>query len=97
MDTYHKYFAKRMYIEAELEEERRAIRDQVLTDLRACVKEFRFSVEDVFPDGAPKKKRLPKYYDPVTGATWSGNGKEPVWLRGKDRAQYLLSKSARAK
>ncbi|WP_446326913.1 H-NS histone family protein [Burkholderia pseudomallei] len=90
MDTYHKYFAKRMQIEAELEEERRIIRDHVLMDLRRCVKEFGFSIIDIFPDGVPKKKRLTKYYDPETGATWSGNGKVPLWLRGKDRDKYLL-------
>ncbi len=27
----------------------------------------------------------PLYRDPATGATWSGRGTEPAWLKGRDR------------
>ncbi|ANN80855.1 H-NS family nucleoid-associated regulatory protein [Bordetella flabilis] len=30
---------------------------------------------------AAKRKRTPKYRNPETGATWSGMGKRPFWLR----------------
>ncbi|WP_071762522.1 H-NS family nucleoid-associated regulatory protein [Burkholderia ubonensis] len=36
------------------------------------------------------KKVEPKYYDPETGATWSGRGRIPRWLVGKDPEQYLI-------
>ncbi|WP_071760862.1 H-NS histone family protein [Burkholderia ubonensis] len=90
MEGYHSFLAKKIRLEAELEEERLAIRDQILTDVRECVREFNLSIEEVFPAGAPKKKRAPKYFDPETGATWSGNGKEPTWLRGKDKSHYMF-------
>ncbi|SAL50290.1 histone family protein nucleoid-structuring protein H-NS [Caballeronia cordobensis] len=35
---------------------------------------------------------LPKYRDPVTGATWSGRGREPQWIAGLDRNQFLTSR-----
>lgn len=35
-------------------------------------------------------KAKPKYRDPVTGALWSGRGREPLWIAGKDRTPYLL-------
>lgn len=35
-------------------------------------------------------KALQKFQDPVTGATWSGRGKEPLWIRGKDRNKFLI-------
>lgn len=27
----------------------------------------------------------PQYRDPVSGATWSGRGTEPAWIKGRDR------------
>lgn len=40
-----------------------------------------------------KRKGVPavqKYRDPETGATWSGRGKEPAWIRGQDREKFLI-------
>jgi DNA-binding protein H-NS len=33
-----------------------------------------------------------KYRDPVSGATWSGRGRAPAWIAGKDRDAYLVDK-----
>ncbi|WP_370818047.1 H-NS family nucleoid-associated regulatory protein [Caballeronia glathei] len=31
------------------------------------------------------------YFDPKSGATWSGRGPAPAWLTGgKDRRKYLI-------
>lgn len=41
----------------------------------------------------PKRKGVkatPKYRDPATGVTWSGRGKEPTWMRGRDRDDFLI-------
>ncbi|WP_071760861.1 H-NS family nucleoid-associated regulatory protein [Burkholderia ubonensis] len=104
MEGYHSFLAKKIRLEAELEEERLAIRDQILTDVRECVREFNLSIEEVFPAGAPKKKRAPKYFDPETGdlhlfvieftnptsrATW-----EKTWSFGEKhmRKRHIISK-----
>lgn len=39
-------------------------------------------------------KAIQKYQDPATGTTWSGRGKEPTWIRGKDRKKFLIPDSA---
>ncbi|MEO8938274.1 MAG: H-NS histone family protein [Burkholderiaceae bacterium] len=31
-----------------------------------------------------------RYRDPVSGATWSGRGRTPRWLDGKDRAAFAI-------
>lgn len=37
------------------------------------------------------KKIVPmKFKDPVSGALWSGRGKTPLWIKDKDREQYLI-------
>ena len=40
----------------------------------------------------------PKYADPKTGATWSGRGRAPAWIRDvKDRSKFLIEAGATAK
>jgi len=31
-----------------------------------------------------------KYKDPVSGATWTGRGRAPLWLNGKSKEEYLI-------
>jgi DNA-binding protein H-NS len=39
----------------------------------------------------------PKYRDPKTGATWSGRGLAPAWLKGvKNRAKFLIAAETKA-
>jgi len=40
----------------------------------------------------------PKYADPKTGATWSGRGLAPLWIRDvKDRSKFLIEAGATSK
>lgn len=39
---------------------------------------------------AQKAPLPPKYRDPKTGATWSGRGKPPNWIVGKNRDRFLM-------
>ncbi len=32
----------------------------------------------------------PKYSDPATGATWSGRGRRPTWLKDKNENEFLV-------
>jgi DNA-binding protein H-NS len=52
--------------------------------------------------GKPSTKVAPKYRDPLTGTTWSGRGRTPVWLAsqlslGRDKQEFLLQPEAEAK
>lgn len=40
--------------------------------------------------GRPRAGVAAKYRDPETGATWSGRGKPPRWIAGKDREQFAI-------
>lgn len=35
-------------------------------------------------------KRPARFRNPETGAAWSGRGREPAWLKGKDRAAFAV-------
>ncbi|RQH01146.1 H-NS histone family protein [Paraburkholderia dinghuensis] len=52
-------------------------------------------------NGAAKSARgatksvAPKYVDPKSGATWSGRGRAPAWIKDvKDRSRFLIDGSA---
>jgi DNA-binding protein H-NS len=34
-----------------------------------------------------------KYQDPVTGATWSGRGRAPSWIRNRSYNDFLVKPS----
>lgn len=59
------------------------------------MKKFGLTVADL--GGQPRAKsykvREPvaiKYKDPETGATWTGRGRSPVWLNGKNKEDYFV-------
>lgn len=44
---------------------------------------------------ATKRAVAAKYADPKTGATWTGRGRAPLWIRDvKDRSKFLIDGSA---
>lgn len=47
--------------------------------------------------GAQEADVSAKYRDPVSGATWSGRGRAPHWIAGKDREQFLMDQHAAAR
>ena len=76
------------------EARKREIADTV-QKVRALVAEYGLNVQDVFPGrrggkGASGNKVAPKYRDPATGATWTGRGKPPKWIDGKDRNLFRI-------
>lgn len=70
-----------------------------VTKVREIVAEYGLTVQDVFPGRAGKStstkttgnKVAAKYRDPATGQTWTGRGKAPKWIEGKDRAQFAIA------
>lgn len=69
-----------------------------VTQVRQLVAEYGLTVQDVFPGRAgrvaghkPASKVAAKYRDPATGQTWTGRGKAPKWIDGKDRGQFLIA------
>ncbi|WP_241019523.1 MULTISPECIES: H-NS histone family protein [Burkholderia] len=93
LDSYRRYLESRAKLESRIAEERRAAAEAILLEIRYCVREFGFSPEDIFTVDTLRRatKRRPRYFDPVSGATWSGVGRAPDWIRDKDRKQFEIS------
>jgi DNA-binding protein H-NS len=42
------------------------------------------------PHRSKGEKVAPKYRSPETGDTWTGRGREPGWIKGKNRDDFAL-------
>jgi DNA-binding protein H-NS len=103
MPSYKELLAQRENLERQITEARQRETSDAIAKVRAIVDEFNLSVAEVFPSrkgrGATKTggakasgaKVAPKYKNPATGQTWTGRGKTPKWLDGKDKAKFLIA------
>lgn len=92
MSQYKDLLKQRAELDRLIEELRQRENGEALEKVRALVTEFGLTADDVF--GRQRKASGPvaaKYRDNATGATWSGRGKPPRWLAGKDRNDYLIA------
>ncbi|WP_071769698.1 H-NS histone family protein [Burkholderia ubonensis] len=97
MDDHSKLRTRFDRLKREIEEERRMeserLADLVIARMCEVLDELGIDV-DVVPRHSSKKvarKRAPpKYWNPKTGQTWSGNGQPPRWLAGEERERFRL-------
>lgn len=84
-------------LEAEFQQAR--IREKVAAraQIQAILREFDLTPEDLgrlprSPDAMPPKTPLEPVFRNELGETWSGRGRMPRWLEGKDKEQYRINK-----
>jgi DNA-binding protein H-NS len=66
------------------------LREKALIEIRETMSAF--GITEKMLEQA-MSERAPKYRNPETGATWSGRGPAPLWLRGMtpgERARFLI-------
>lgn len=96
MTSYKELLAQRDELEKQIEVARKEALSSAIAQVRAIVAEYELTEEDVFAKKAPRvastgtKTVAPKYRDPMTGATWTGRGKPPLWIAGQDRLNFLI-------
>jgi DNA-binding protein H-NS len=97
MMSYRELKEKASELDLLIREARNAEFDATLEEVRTRVKEFGFTQLEVFGVvPARRRKRLnkrPRYRDPETGIEWSGWGREPFWIKGKDRKQFEIEET----
>lgn len=92
MTEYQNLLARKAELDAQIAAAQAEAKAKAVAEARALIAEHGLTAADVFP--APGKAKgsvgTPKYRDPATGATWTGRGKPPNWIVGKDRGQFLI-------
>ena len=97
MATYKELLKQQEALALQVEEARKREISDAVTQVRQMVSEFGLTERDVFPSGRRSGGKrngglvAPKYRDPATGQTWTGRGKAPKWIDGKDRSKYLIA------
>ncbi len=83
-------------LQIQIAQARKEEQADAIAQVRALVEKFGLTEKDVFSSARRSAgtraggKVEPKYRDPATGNTWSGRGKPPKWIEGKDRSQFLI-------
>lgn len=95
MKSYKELQAEIKALQIKAEEMRQSEIQNAIEEIRTKMSEFGITVQDL---AGSKKGRAgtgsgtvkPKYRNPDTGDTWTGRGKPPRWIAGKDKDQYLI-------
>jgi DNA-binding protein H-NS len=94
MTTVAQLLAQKAALEAQIEAALKAENAEAIGQVKAMIAEHGLTQQDIF--GGAKRGRkasglvAPKYKDPISGATWTGRGKAPKWIEGKDRSSFLI-------
>lgn len=97
MATYKELLLQQEALAAKIEEARRRELADAIARIRAEVAEYGLTADDIFSKRKSAARRAsgakvaPKYRNPATGQTWTGRGKAPKWIEGKDRAQFAIA------
>lgn len=95
MTTYKELLQQREQLEKQISEARQRENSQAIEKVRDLVNEFGLTAEDIFAQvKKPVKtgqKVAAKYRNPSTGDTWTGRGKPPKWIQGKERDQFVIA------
>ncbi len=99
MPTYKELLAQR----TELEQQIAAAREQevgtAIARIQELMTQYGLCPEDIVvkrrgrkPSSKSAHKTTPValYQDPKTGKTWSGHGRAPGWIAGKNRGRFLI-------
>lgn len=102
MTTYKELQSQIEKLQREAEQARRNEISAAIAEIHAKMNEYGISPEDLgFGAGIKRKPAksarrpvAPKYRNESTGETWSGRGKPPKWMAGRDKSQFLISSAA---
>lgn len=95
MTTYQEYKAKIAELENLAENARKNEVSKAKEQIATIMRDYGLTIADLgtVTKAKPVKTRAPvptKYRDDATGQTWTGRGRAPKWLEGKDKNQFLI-------
>lgn len=97
MSKYLEVLEQIKQLQAQADEIRRAEAESAKQQIKDIMDAYGLSADEVIATiGKPPKVKAEKtkiealYKDPDSAATWSGRGKPPRWIAGKDRDQFRI-------
>ncbi|KHK59560.1 histidinol phosphate phosphatase [Burkholderia sp. A9] len=95
--TYAQLVVELAELDEEIERARARERIEAIAKVHALMDTYAIKHRDLVGRngrrGSYVVKALPvRYRDPASGKEWSGRGNAPLWIRGKDRRQFVVCK-----
>ncbi|MPV71186.1 H-NS histone family protein [Burkholderia sp. BE17] len=91
-ESLHMLRAQISALETRIAVRRAAIRNDVVEQIVKLMREYEITAREVEVRlSVGQRRRIPpRYWDPATGATWSGRGKRPRWMQGRDPEDFRI-------
>jgi DNA-binding protein H-NS len=94
MSSYKDLLAQREQLDKQIKEAIAREKIDGITKAKLIIEQYNLSASDLFSRKAGGKstgnKVAPKYRNPANGETWTGRGKAPKWIEGRDRSHFLI-------
>lgn len=92
MTTLADLLAQKEALDAQIASVRKEARVNAIAQARELISQFGLSAEDLFgkPGKAKRTPGVPRYRNPETGDTWTGQGRTPKWLEGKNKQDFAI-------
>ncbi|MCX4151014.1 MULTISPECIES: H-NS histone family protein [Paraburkholderia] len=90
--TYETLLAQRATLEKQIEAAKNAEKSAVVKSILEKMNAYSISLSDLANAARRKSRRRAeiRYRDPSSGETWSGRGRPPRWIDGKDRTPFQV-------
>ena len=94
MSSYKELLAQREQLDKQIKEAVQREKADGIAKAKLIIEEYDLIASDLFsrkngPRGSGAKV-APKYRNPTTGETWTGRGKAPKWIEGKNRTNFSI-------
>ena len=94
MSSYKELMAQREQLDRQIKEAIQSEKADGIAKVKIIIDQYHLTAADLFNRKAGVRnasgKVAPKYRNPATGETWTGRGKAPKWIDGKDRSNYSI-------
>ncbi len=94
MASYTELLAQREQLDQQIKDAIAREKADGIAQAKAIIERYKLELCDLFSRKSAIRgasgKVPPKYRNPSTGDTWTGRGKAPKWIEGKDRTQFTI-------
>ena len=94
MSSYKELLSQREQLDKQIKEAIQREKADGIAKAKIIIEQYDLSASDLFNRKTGVRsasgKVAPKYRNPSTGDTWTGRGKAPKWIEGRDRSSYLI-------
>ncbi len=94
MVSYTDLLAQRDQLDQQIKDAIQREKAEGIAQAKVIIERYKLEVGDLFNRKSTTRgasgKVAPKYRNPSTGETWTGRGKAPKWIEGRDRTSFTI-------